>query len=206
MSAYGLNNSNLFAYCGNNPVARADDEGEFWNFIVGAVVGAVVNAVSTAFEAVKEGGIGALAEGKTWAKIGVSAVAGAITGTVAASGAGLILGTTVSTATGFAESLGHELIDNDGKMNAKSWGEVGADTLAAFCGGIVGGRGATYRNKYMNRQCSRFFKHVGSDGLKKAGKFYYKMTATYSKKYIGKTAWGIAKSFIGGKVASALLD
>lgn len=49
---------NMFAYCGNNPVSRNDETGDFWNFIVGAVVGAVVSAVTTAVDAVKEGGIG----------------------------------------------------------------------------------------------------------------------------------------------------
>ena len=60
----------MFAYCGNNPTSRSDETGDFWNFIVGAVVGAVVNAVSTAVDAVKEGGLDALSDGKTWAKIG----------------------------------------------------------------------------------------------------------------------------------------
>ena len=31
---------NLFAYCGNNPIARKDDGGYIWNFVAGAVVGA----------------------------------------------------------------------------------------------------------------------------------------------------------------------
>ena len=69
---------NMFAYCGNNPTSRSDETGDFWNFIVGAVVGAVVNAVSTAVDAVKEGGLDALSDGKTWAKIGVSAAGGLV--------------------------------------------------------------------------------------------------------------------------------
>ena len=76
---------NMFAYCGNNPTSRSDETGDFWNFIVGAVVGAVVNAVSTAVDAVKEGGLDALSDGKTWAKIGVSAAGGLVSGALAAS-------------------------------------------------------------------------------------------------------------------------
>ena len=37
---------NLFAYCGNNPVSRADDGGQFWNIIIGAAAGAVLGAVT----------------------------------------------------------------------------------------------------------------------------------------------------------------
>jgi hypothetical protein len=29
----------MFAYCGNNPVSRADDGGECWHVVIGAVVG-----------------------------------------------------------------------------------------------------------------------------------------------------------------------
>ena len=67
----GLTGNNMFAYCGNNPVSREDDGGEFWNFVVGAVVGAVIATVSTAVDAVKEDGWDALKSGKTWAKMGL---------------------------------------------------------------------------------------------------------------------------------------
>ena len=65
MSAYGLNNSNLFVYCQNNPIAYGDENGEWLNFLIGAVVGAVVNAASTIVDAVQEGGLSALGDGKT---------------------------------------------------------------------------------------------------------------------------------------------
>ncbi len=39
---------NLFAYCGNNPVSRADSDSGFWNTIIGAVAGAVVGGISAA--------------------------------------------------------------------------------------------------------------------------------------------------------------
>ena len=37
---------NLFAYCGNNPVIRADSEGTFWHIVGGAVLGAVAGTVT----------------------------------------------------------------------------------------------------------------------------------------------------------------
>ncbi len=36
----GLTDKNLYAYCDNNPVSRADDGGEFWNVLIGAATGA----------------------------------------------------------------------------------------------------------------------------------------------------------------------
>ena len=47
---------NLFAYCGNNPISRADTNGYFWNVVIGAVVGAIVSAVTTAVQSYKETG------------------------------------------------------------------------------------------------------------------------------------------------------
>ena len=193
---------NMFAYCGNNPISRKDDGGEFWNFVVGAIVGAAVGAVTTAVDAVKEDGLAALTSGKTWAKMGVSAACGVINGAVAASGAHLFVGGLVGGTTGFLESLGHELIDNDGRMNEESWSEVGTDTVAGFLGGLAGGHGAMHGNKYMAKQTTRLAKHIATDGVKKAGSFYLKMTVNYSKQFIKPTLQGLAKGWVGGKIAS----
>ena len=34
---------NLYAYCGNNPVARSDDGGEAWHVVIGAVIGELLD-------------------------------------------------------------------------------------------------------------------------------------------------------------------
>ena len=49
---------NLFAYCGNNPITRADDGGEFWNLVVGAIVGAASVYVGDVIENVANGKTG----------------------------------------------------------------------------------------------------------------------------------------------------
>ena len=36
-----LSDKNLFVYCDNNPVMRKDEDGEFWNILIGAAVGFV---------------------------------------------------------------------------------------------------------------------------------------------------------------------
>ena len=43
-SGAALNNNNLFTYCDNNPVNRADVEGDIWNVVAGAIVGASISA------------------------------------------------------------------------------------------------------------------------------------------------------------------
>jgi hypothetical protein len=194
----------MYAYCGNNPVSRSDDSGYIWNYVIGASVGVIIATVTTAVDAVNATNgdvIAAFTSGKTWAKMGVSAICGAINGAVAASGAHTTLGGIVGSATGFIESLSHELIDN-GKMSSESWAEVKSDAMAGFLGGLSGGSGAVYGNKYMSQQGSRFLKHIATDGLKKASSFYTKMTANYSKQFVKSTLSGLAKGWIGGKVAN----
>jgi len=69
-----LTDKNLYAYCDNNPVIRADRGGDFWNYIVGAVVGAVV------------GGVSAAISGGGWKEIALGVGIGAVGGIVGASG------------------------------------------------------------------------------------------------------------------------
>ena len=79
----GLNGNNMFAYCGNNPVSRQDDGGEFWNIVIGAGVGAVVSGlISVASQVLENKGIANV----DWARVGVAAAAGAISGGFAATG------------------------------------------------------------------------------------------------------------------------
>ena len=197
---------NMFTYCGNNPIPRADTSGDFWNFVIGAVVGAVVGAVSTAVDAYKTGGgWHAFASGKTWAKMGVSAAIGAGSGLVAASGIGFVGAIGIGAATGFAESTLHKAIDGKNLNNLNELMDIAVDTFSGAVGGLIGGSGAIHRNKYMSRQISRLGKHLISDGISKAGTFFYKMTAKYSNQFVCKTVWGVAKSTIGNLTAKALL-
>lgn len=56
---------NMFAYCGNNPVSRNDDNGEFWNIVIGAaIVGAAGGAIAaTGLGSIAQAGATALASG-----------------------------------------------------------------------------------------------------------------------------------------------
>ncbi len=79
-----LTDKNLFAYCDNNPVVRADHGGEFWNVVIGAAVGGLINAGTTAIKTYKENGA------IDWGQVAISGAVGAISGGIAATGLGAI--------------------------------------------------------------------------------------------------------------------
>ena len=71
-----LTDKNLFAYCDNNPITRLDEDGEFWNVVIGAVVGGVIGGITTALT------------GGTKEEVLLSMACGAISGGFAATGFG----------------------------------------------------------------------------------------------------------------------
>ena len=64
---------------------RKDEDGEFWNILIGAAVGFVVGAGVSIVTQAMAGELD-FTSGKTWAHIGISALSGTITGGFAASG------------------------------------------------------------------------------------------------------------------------
>ena len=101
---------------------------------------------------------------------------------------------------------GQELINQGINGQGCNLGKVAKSTLSGMVGGLLGGSGASYGNKYISGHVSRFFRHAVTDGVKKAGKYLWKMTATYSKQFVGKTIWGIAKSTAGSHSTDAIVD
>lgn len=193
---------NMFAYCGNNPTSRSDETGNFWNFIVGAVVGAVVNAVSTAVDAVKEGGLDALSDGKTWAKIGVSAAGGLVSGALAASGVGLGASILGNTAISMAQNAANQAIDNGG---LKSF-DVGDMVIDGFIGGISaipGGKGMknTVKLDTLNKRLTKKLFSGSAQVAKQGIKYYYSQTKTLYKEYLIKP---ILKSAATAKILSSI--
>lgn len=123
----GLTGNNMFAYCGNNPVNRKDDGGEFWNIVIGAVVGAVVSAATTAIQSYKE--TGSIDIGKTV----ISGLVGAVSGGVAATGLGMVAQAAITAGTAFVGDVATQKICEN-----KSWGEINY-TKAAHNGVLAGG-------------------------------------------------------------------
>ena len=71
-----ITDKNLFSYCDNNPVSRADNGGEVWHIVAGAAIGAISGVVSSI--------VGQAVGGQeiNWAEVGVSAASGALTGAI----------------------------------------------------------------------------------------------------------------------------
>ena len=124
----GILGNNMFAYCGNNPIARKDDGGEWWHWVVGAVVGAVAGIVgqviSDVVTSVMNGEV-TISNWQTYTGAAVGGAAGgvvlAITGDMNAANA-----VTGSVTTGVGQSLEKLTI----KDYNKSWAEIGANTIA----------------------------------------------------------------------------
>ena len=73
----------MFAYCGNNPILRKDDGGEFWHIVAGAAIGAAISFVSSIASDMIAG------EKVDLASAGMSAAFGALNGALAATGLGM---------------------------------------------------------------------------------------------------------------------
>lgn len=67
-----LYDKNLFAYCDNNPVIRADNGGEFWHVVAGAVIGGIFELGSQILSG----------EEINLARVGVATLAGGVTAAV----------------------------------------------------------------------------------------------------------------------------
>ena len=112
----GLTDKNYFAYCDNNPVVRVDSNGEFYNYVVGAVVGGAIGAVSTA-----------IAGGDAKA-VALSAGIGAVGGLIGASGlpavAQIVAGGVLGGAGNFANQFFIEKIS----LENIDWGDIIIDS------------------------------------------------------------------------------
>ncbi len=133
-----LTGFNSFAYCGNNPVSRSDNGGEFWNVVIGAAIGAVVSVATTYITAAITGSTVSATD------VIISAAAGALSGGLAATGLGAIgqgignalinAGTSVASDIVAGNSLG-ETITN---------GVVSAGI--GFATGYLGGNGIRHKS------------------------------------------------------------
>ena len=103
----GVLGNNMFAYCGNNPVSRADDGGEFWHIVAGAAVGAAIGALVTGFTSY-------MTDGQVdWTAVGLSALSGAASGALAATGACIGVMIAGNAAISIAENVATQVIEND---------------------------------------------------------------------------------------------
>ncbi len=128
-----LFNKNLFAYTDNNPVSRVDDEGEFWNIVIGATVGGLL---SGGIEVVSQIMSGKSISELDWVSIGIETATGAATGALSACGVPPITYCSISGAIGAASSGLHSWHNgDDGFTIAKKSLSGGLTSIASASAG-----------------------------------------------------------------------
>ncbi len=127
---------NLFAYCGNNPVSRADSNGHFWHLIVGTVFGVATQYIADVAANLADGNsfVDSLKPTSTWADYGSAA----LSGTLAASGVGLGVSIAANAALGGITYLTNCAVKGE-EVNSFDLGlAIGIGTIS----GLIGGSGA----------------------------------------------------------------
>ena len=155
-----ISGNNMFAYCGNNPVIRKDDGGDFWNIAAGAIIG---GSLSAAIQIAAN-----LAAGENWSSgVILAAATGAASGALSATGAGKAV-----------QAIGNGIISLVGEtINQARAGtlttrgglvSIAKATGAGVIGGLIGGNG-------MRHKSSNYYKAAQSakeTALKVFGKSY----------------------------------
>ena len=135
---------NLFAYCDNNPIVRADSNGQFWHIVGGAVIGGLIGGISSIVaQAVSGNGI-------NWGEVGISAASGALTGaiTAAAPGMGALATGLVHGAVGSVTYAATELV------NGKDPTLEGV-LVAGITAGVLAGASKGIGNKIANNAATK---------------------------------------------------
>ena len=133
----GFTGNNMFAYCGNNPVARKDEGGTvWWHLVVGAIVGAATQYVVDVATNVAQGKSG-LDVFKPTSSIADYASA-AVSGALAATGIGTVGAITANAALGGTTYLANCAIKGEEANIVDLTLATGIGAVA----GAVGGKGA----------------------------------------------------------------
>lgn len=154
-----LADKNLYAYCDNNPVIRADNGGELWHLVIGAGVGFAVGFVGSAIsQTIITGTV-------NWSDALVDGATGAISGLLAAMGVGLV-GAIAGNAAISAAGNATKQVLNKGFDDF----DVGDMIIDGVAGGI-GGRGMGNAVN-LNTLNTRLTKRVLSGSAQAAAKYY----------------------------------
>jgi RHS repeat-associated protein len=156
----GLTDKNLFAYCDNNPVMRADHGGDFWHIVAGAAIGGLIGGISSI--------VGQAISGQkiNWAEVGVSAASGALTGAITAAcpGMGAVATGIVHGVVGAGTHVATELV------NGRTPTVVG--TLAAgVTSGVLAGGAKAISNKLTTTKLYRSVSTAEAKSFSSTGKF-----------------------------------
>ena len=192
---------NLYAYCDNNPVVRADGSGEFWHIIVGAAVGAVISTGVTV--------ITNLATGEKWSDgLFTAALSGAASGALSMTGIGLagIIGG--NAAISMAASTIDQVSENGGFENFDVRGVL-IDGAFGAASGFLGFSGGDGTEALMNigvrtvRRTANAVTHHGlSAGITEFGRamsWYQRATANFFEE-------NVKRKFVGNIVQEIIVQ
>ncbi len=176
----GLTDKNLYAYCDNNPVMRADGDGEFWHILVGATIGAMISGIVKIASNAVEGK--ALTDG-----LGTAMLSGAASGALAATGVGIAGQIVGNAAISMAENATNQIIENGGFENFSVSDMIIDGIVGSVSGGISGaGKGSKYLTNLGTQTVKRTFKTTTTKGFKagikelgRAFSYYAKSSAGY---------------------------
>ena len=190
----------MYLYCGNNPVARADDEGDFWNIVVGAVVGAALGALVQ---------IGSnLLAGEHWLDgVGTAALTGAASGALAASGVGLVASVAGNAAISMAGNATNQVIKNKGFDNFDV-GDMLLDGAIGAIAGRVGGKGmGKFANlKTLNKNLTKKVISGSKETVKQGVRYYVSQTKFAYNKYLLEPLKKSARVGFGAQTAWTLWE
>ena len=196
--------TNLFAYCSNNPVNRADNEGEFWHILAGAVVGGLINGAVKAVSNVIEGK--SVTDG-----LGTAMLAGAASGALASSGVGLVGSVVGNAAISMAENAVNQVIKNNGFNNFDAKDMAIDGTIGGISGAIGGaGKGTKHLMNLGKQSVKRTINQASHQGIKaglkegsKAASYYVKSSKGFYKNMLKELRKDIA---VSGGVAFSTSD
>ncbi|WP_306569890.1 RHS repeat domain-containing protein [Faecalispora jeddahensis] len=194
-SGQDLNGTNIFQYSGNNPIMRADNQGDFWHIAIGAVIGGVIAGVAKMISNKAEGK--GLTEG-----VATAAFFGAIGGALAVTGVGLLGQAVGGAVIGMANNATDQLISNKGIENFSISDMVIEGTVGAVAGKLGGAGTGSYALKHsaklMNKNAIAAIKNNTKNGVKGAIKMY--ASSRPVKRFYTNLARDIPKMF-GGEMA-----
>ena len=135
-SVVGLN---LYAYCGNNPIAYVDPEGKSLTLLlIGFLVGALVGGVTSLINEVSEKGW----ENVNVGKVIVDSLIGGVGGMLTATGLTAIEMGLVGAGLGFAQGAFDSMFDGKSFSDYNTWIDIGISTIVGGLSFYFSGAGA----------------------------------------------------------------
>ncbi|WP_306569577.1 RHS repeat domain-containing protein [Faecalispora jeddahensis] len=169
-SGRDLSGINMFQYCGNNPIMRADTQGDVWHIVAGAVIGGLFAGFAKIASNI-------LLEGKDWNDgLGAAVFFGAISGGLAASGVGLAGQVVANAAIGMTNNAIDQIAENKGVENFSARELITEGTIGAVAGKSGGAGTGSYAlkssAKLLNKNAVTALKNGTKNGVKAAIKRY----------------------------------